>query len=163
MHLKSLFFKKKLLFILPIAAFSFLSAQKSSAKLASQSVQFSYNYQSEIVINNEPGFELSPNIEKFAKHMHKNLNKSLFFQADFIGDSKKVRSHHLKKKHDPREVGQLFEITTEDGVVISCTFFDRGSDTLLVVGGGFTNSREKMTPFIDMFDCDIVLFDFRGH
>jgi len=125
---------------------------------------FSYAHKTEVAYNNEPGFALNPIIENFAFTFNKHLNQSIFFDTSFIANTKKVREYHLKPKHYQENVGTLLNVKTKEGQLINCTFFDRNSDKLLVVGPGFTNPREYMSPFIDMFpDHDIVLFDFRGH
>ncbi len=124
--------------------------------------QFNYTFKTEVVYNDTHGFEVSDTIERFAREQNKYLNKSRYFDSKFIRKPKEVRKYHTKQKHNTGDVGQLIDIYTEDGQWVPCTYFDRNSDTLLIVGEGFTNEREVMTPFVDMFDCDIVLFDFRG-
>jgi len=126
--------------------------------------QFSYTYTTEIGQNDQPGFELNPIIEKFALKLNSHLNQSPYFDTSFIVNTKKVRAHHLKPKHYHANVGILFNVKTNTNQIIRCTFFDRNSDKLMIVGAGFTNPREYMSPFIDMFpDHDVLLFDFRGH
>jgi pimeloyl-ACP methyl ester carboxylesterase len=124
---------------------------------------FSYCHKTELVFQHEPGVELGADIEQFALKKNKYLNHSLYFDTSFIIDTPRVRAHHLKNKPNKGDIGQIIDLLTEDDALIGCTYFDRGSDKLLIVGEGFTNEREKMTPFVDMFDCDVVLFDFRGH
>lgn len=127
--------------------------------------EFSYLFPTEIVHGNQKGKELPHEIESFARtYHHPTLSYSPFFDTSFIGNASQVRSFHLKPKHEQREVGRVFEVTTDDGVIIEGTFFDRGSDTLIIIGSGFTNEREKMSPFLHLFPSyDIALFDFRGH
>jgi hypothetical protein len=117
----------------------------------------------EIVCNNEPSFTIQQGVGDFARYLHRGLNSSLFFDTKFIRNPEKVREWHLKDKPCKGNVGKLITIKTADGVDIACTYFDRGSSVLTIVGEGFTNEREIMTPFVDMFDTDVVLFDFRGH
>ena len=125
---------------------------------------FSYNNKIEIfspILNKS--FALDPEIEGFAKAYNLMLNNSIFFDPEFILNSKSVRKYHLKPKHFQRNIGQLLEFIAQDGNIVPCTYFDRASDKLLVVGEGFTNDREIMSPFIDMFpDHDVILFDYRG-
>lgn len=46
---------------------------------------------------------------------------------------------------------------------VHCTFFDRNSDKLLILGSGFPVQRERMLPFVKLFPSyDLVLFDYRG-
>ncbi len=126
--------------------------------------QFSYAHKTEIAWNNNPGFKLDDCIERTAKVFKKHLNQSILFDPAFVRQADKVREHHLKSKHATEFVGKMYDIHTDDGVTIGATYFDRGSDTLMVIGAGFTNEREIMTPFVSMFaDYDVVLFDFRGH
>jgi pimeloyl-ACP methyl ester carboxylesterase len=126
--------------------------------------QFSYSYDTEVACNNQPGFELDLRIEDFSYFLNSHLNNSTMFDSSLIRNAKKAREYHVKKKPNAKNIGELYEATTSDGFSIECTFFDRGSDMLLVVFGGFTNEREIMSPFIDIFpDYDIVICEFRGH
>jgi len=125
---------------------------------------FSYEHTVEIAYNNTQGFELNPQIEAYARKLNQHLDGSIVFDTKFVGDAKKVREYHLKQKHAKQDNGELMHVMTKDGLKIHCTFFDRNSNKLLVIAPGFTNAREKMTPFLAMFpDHDIVIFDFRGH
>jgi len=126
--------------------------------------QFSYAYQTEFAYNEKPGFQLNPDIEAFAQYLYADMGKSVLFDATLIRDPEATREYHLKPKHIASHNGQILAMVTQDGLAVDCTFFDRGSDTLLIVGEGFTNERENVTSFVDMFpEYDIVLFDFRGH
>jgi pimeloyl-ACP methyl ester carboxylesterase len=126
--------------------------------------QFSYCYDTELVFGNQPGVALDPAVEALAVFENGWLNHAKYFDSQLICDAKKTRKEHLKKKPCKSDIGKIYEIETIDGVMLRATYFDRGSDTLLVIGEGFTNNREQMSSFIDMFpDFDIVLFDFRGH
>ena len=130
-----------------------------------QNKQFLYtslNHGLEVKIGSEPSFEVSSAVNDFALHTNKHLNSSIFFDTKFLRNPKAVRDWHLKNKPCKKNVGKLIKVMTADGHAIPCTFFDRGSSVLTIVGEGFTNEREVMTPFVDMFDTDIVLFDFRG-
>lgn len=131
---------------------------------AAHNSQFSYTYPTEIVYNNHQGFVLNPAIEAIAIQLNKHLNQSILFDTAFIRDPEKVRAHHLKNKPAKDLVGQEYEVITDDGVRLGATYFDRNSNKLLIIGTGFTNEREVMSPFIAMFpDYDVVIFDFRGH
>lgn len=125
---------------------------------------FSYNYATEVIHGSEEGFELLPAIQHFAKKQYRYLALSPLSDEGFVHNVKKARKFHMMSKQDQREVGHIFEVTTRDGAVIEGTFFDRKSDVLLVVGGGFTATREMRSSLLPMFlDYDVVLFDFRGH
>lgn len=122
----------------------------------------SYDYKTEIVLGTQQGVELPVLVEEYAKQQYGYLNDSKCFKTSFVRDVKAVREHHLDPKNPDR--GQLISVTTEDDIEIKCTYFDRGSDTLVVVGAGFTNEREIMAPFVKMFENhDVVIFDYRGH
>ena len=59
--------------------------------------------------------------------------------------------------------GKTLSIPCEASPNIRCTFFDRKSDTLLVLGPGFPVQRERMLPFVKLFPSyDLLLFDYRG-
>jgi len=143
--------------------FSFVSTKCSFAR------QFSYEHEFELAFDHEQGMPMNHQINRIAFELNKNLNNSPLFDPTFLSDPEKVRQHHLKKKYLPDNEGKIYNFIIEedeygDEITSQMTHFDRGSDKLLVVGTGFTNSREMMSPFIDMFpDYDIVIFDFRGH
>lgn len=124
----------------------------------------SYAFETEILINNEMGFELPTKVSSLAQSLNKSLNLSIFFDTKFLLNSGIVREYHTKQKPIPDMVGTAYEVTTADNIKLGATYFDRGSDTLLVLAPGFRTDREWMSPFLAMFpDYDIVLFDFRGH
>ncbi len=124
-----------------------------------QAKPFTYAYKTEVNSNNEQVFELPPQLEQLAKVCYPHLNNSLFFNTKFIQNPKEVRQWHRD-----RLGAQFFSVTTQDDVIIHCTFFDRNSDHAILIGPGFTNNREIMSPLLAMFDhSDVVMFDFRGH
>jgi pimeloyl-ACP methyl ester carboxylesterase len=126
--------------------------------------QFSYAHRMEIAYNDHKGFALDPSIELLARELNKQLNQSILFDPTFLYKAPRVRDYHLRPKPTPELIGTMYDVTTQDGVRLGSTLFDRGSDTLLVIGAGFTNEREVMSPFVAMFpDYDVVIFDFRGH
>lgn len=127
--------------------------------------QFFYGYKNEVAFGNKPGFELDANIEDLAMVLNKHLNQSILFDTSFVANAKNVRKHLENKKRPVKDfVGTSYKIMTDDGIQLNATYFDRGSDTLLVIAEGFANTREYMAPFIAMFhDYDVVIFDFRGH
>jgi len=126
--------------------------------------QFSYAHRIEVAYNDHKGFPLDPSQEYLAQALNKQLNQSILFDPVFLYKAPQVREYHLRPKPTPELVGTMYDVTTEDGIHLGATHFDRGSDTLLVIGTGFTNEREVMSPFVAMFpDYDVVIFDFRGH
>ncbi len=142
-----------------------LSQKLIKYNLVNTNKVFKYSYKTEIFSPNlKESFSLDPQIEGFAQAQYLRLNHSIFFDPDFLIQTKEVRNYHLKPKYFKHNVGELLTVLTRDGYKIPCTFFDRNSDKLLVVGEGFTNQREIVSPFIDMFPHhDIVIFDYRGH
>jgi pimeloyl-ACP methyl ester carboxylesterase len=161
------FLEKLVVFRLMLLAVGTCVVLFSHMQAAGQNVkknQFSYQHKTEIAFDEQAGVQFPEATEKFAVKTNSFLNKSPYFDTSFIAQTKKVRQHHLKKKYDKGNIGKIVELTTRDGEYIGCTYFDRGSDKLLIIGEGFTNVREYMTPFVDMFpEHDVVLFDFRGH
>jgi pimeloyl-ACP methyl ester carboxylesterase len=145
--------------------YKFIKEKLKEYHLATPPSPFSYQYKTEILTSGHPtSFALSPEIESFAHSQNAFLNHSIYFDRDFLLNTPKAREYHLKPKYFKQNVGKLLTAQTDDGQIISCTYFDRNSDKLMVVGSGFTNSREIMSPFIDIFsDHDIVIFDYRGH
>ena len=148
-------------------SFNPLAEQLQRYHLQTPKTPFTYQYATEILSvgnNFAEHFELNSEIENFAKKLNERLNTSMFFDPSFILNSKRVRQYLTKPKYFKPHSGKNVQITTEDGKTLGCTYLDRGSKKLMIVGAGFTNKREVMAPFIDMFlDYDIVLFDFRGH
>ncbi len=126
---------------------------------------FVYDYQTAIVHNGKPGFQLDDRVEKVAKIINRDLDQSMCFNTEFVKDVYKVRKYHVSTKKSRKEnIASLHWVTTADNIKLGCTYFNRNSSTLIVVAGGFTNEREMMTPFVDMFpDYDVVLMDWRGH
>lgn len=155
--------------ILLVVVMAPVKAELKPGAFPSKGHQFSYEHKTEVVFGEEHGKALDPVIERFAWNRYKYLNDSVMFDKKFIKNIKKVRKYHIT----PSDMGGagaklVSDIVTIDGVQIFCTYFDRGKDKLIVVGEGFTNERELMTPYISLFsddqydDYDIVLFDFRG-
>lgn len=126
---------------------------------------FVYDHKTAIIHNGQPGFKLDDRVEQVAKIMNRDLDQSMCFNTEFVKDVYKVRKYHVSTKKSRKEnIATLHWVTTADKVKLGCTYFNRNSSTLLVVAGGFTNEREMMTPFVDMFpDYDVVLMDWRGH
>lgn len=133
--------------------------------LAPQDSPFTYKHRTEVY--NEllgKSFKMPDAFEKIALEEHAHLNNSFFFKdIKMLHNAEKVRAYQLKHRRNQRDTGELIQAQTPDGHTIRGTLLNRHSDTLLVVGGGFTNHRELMAPFGDMFDkVDVLFFDYRG-
>lgn len=133
--------------------------------LAPQDSPFTYKHRTEVY--NEllgKSFKLPDAFEKIALEEHAHLNDSFFFKdVSMLQNAEKVRRHQLKHRRNQRDTGELIKAQTPDGHTIRGTLLNRHSDTLLVVGGGFTHHRETMAPFGDMFNkVDVLFFDYRG-
>lgn len=93
------------------------------------------------------------------KNKYKYLEEDIFFKRDFIVNTKEVKKT-CKNIKEHIEIN----IKTKDNKIITCSLFKRNSNTLFVVGPGFTNQKEKMIPFAAMFhEYDVLLINFRGH
>lgn len=99
---------------------------------------------------------------KFFKFAHKQ-EESLksrdldCFTSSFIKDRTKAMQK-LEKLG-----GKNIVVSREGSQKIHCTFFDRKSDTLLVLGVGFPVVRQRMLPFVKLFPkYDLLLFDYPG-
>lgn len=109
----------------------------------------------------EESFLISPKLQNVARFLHGNLNFSPFFQVKALLNQKKTHADLLSPFIGN---GRLITVTTDDGAKINCTFFDRKSDKLIVIGTGFGNDRGKVASFAHMFNKkDVVIFDYRGH
>jgi len=134
--------------------------------LAPHQSPFTYEYVTEIYNDLlEESQQLNATFENIAIEQHSHLNDSFFFKdLKILGVPHKVRQYQLQKKKRSRDHGELLQAKTTDGQMIHGTLLRRNSKTLLVVGAGFTNYREQMAPFGDMFTkYDVLFFDFRGH
>ncbi len=151
----------------PITSFNqeFLHQKLKEYYLQAPEKLFSYTYPTEVYSPIlEKSFALDAAIENIAKAKHLQLNNSPFFNIKFITNPEKTRAYHLKPKVFKSDVGKLVSFTTADGITLQGTYFNRNSDKLIIVGPGFTNEREKMSPFIHIFaEYDVLLFDYRGH
>jgi pimeloyl-ACP methyl ester carboxylesterase len=76
----------------------------------------------------------------------------------------KVRKYQTEKKRHLKQTGQIVNAITGDDQPIEGTWLNRNSNKLIVIGNGFTNAREHMAPFGDLFhEYDLLFFDMRGH
>jgi pimeloyl-ACP methyl ester carboxylesterase len=92
------------------------------------------------------------------------LNKTLFNTA-ILRDPENTR---IILKKLPPSFGTVHEGTVpligSKDKRIPFTFFDRGSNELIIIGGGFANPREMLAPLVGIFaDYNIVMFDHVGH
>jgi len=75
-----------------------------------------------------------------------------------VTDSNCVKNELQKDRTHQELITQASDNKTE------FSYFNRDSDTLILIGPGFTNSKEKMVPFVHMFlDYDLAILNFRGH
>ena len=117
-----------------------------------------YQYET-CILTPTNSFELKQEIKNIAYNFNKTLGLSKFFDTSKIVDSKWVKDEFQKDSTHSEKT-----VLTQDNKEISYSFFNRNSDTLILVGPGFTNSKEKMAPFAHMFlDYDIAILNFRGH
>jgi pimeloyl-ACP methyl ester carboxylesterase len=145
--------------------YAFIKEKLKSYHLYVESHPATYQYKTEIISGTlSESFALDEQIEAFAQHKNAQLNNSILFDSSFITNSHKARKYHLKNKFVKKNIGTVITFETCDGKTVTCTYFDRNCNQLIIVGGGFTNAREVMSPFVDMFyNYDILIFDYRGH
>lgn len=107
----------------------------------------------------EKPFLVSRETARIAYEENKTLNESILFYTDFLKNRKRVRDFlQAPKIFD----GKYTKTNTSDNEIIHYMHFDRGSDTLLVVGGALLN-MEKMASFVKMFtQYDLIIFNHRG-
>jgi hypothetical protein len=148
---------KKVLFLFCVFLLQNLFAQTA---LERAFVLREQSYQTDLVVcaddQSEP-FLISHSVTVSAQEQNRDLNESILFYTPFLKKTEQVRDflyseHHFGGKN----------ITTDDKLKINYTYFDRDSDTLLVVGGGFLN-QERVASFVKMFnECDVVIFNHVG-
>lgn len=122
-------------------------------------VVFSKDDQSETAAENI-GTQLSDNFNSTACAKHHQLiqdNKE-FFNTQLLWDP--AKSQHLVEKLG----GISGSISLEAGTQINYTYFDRGSETLVVMAPGFGFTKEHLYPLVAMLNnVDVVCIDQRGH
>ena len=92
------------------------------------------------------------------------LNKTLFNTAILKQpeDTRKILDN--LPLHLGSGVRGFVPLIKSPGKKIPYTFFDRGSDELVIIGGGFANPREMLAPLLGIFvDYNVVIFDHVGH
>lgn len=109
--------------------------------------------------HDDDSFPLPQECAKLAFNMHRSLGLSKFFDTSNLQNSNFIAQEFQKDR-----THQECLIKTSDNIEITYSFFNRRSETLIIVGPGFTNCKEKMAPFAHMFlDHDVILMNFRGH
>lgn len=110
-------------------------------------------------ITNNNAFAVSDEVQTAAFNLNKDLGLSKYYDTTKLMDCAWVQQEFAKDStHSERQA------KTEDNVDITYSYFNRNADTLLVIGPGFTNAKEKMAPFVHMFtNYDIAIVNFRGH
>lgn len=104
---------------------------------------------------------LSDEIHSNALRRMSYLNEfnDTYFNPRFLKQTDQVRAlfdDHPSGKVPPRYISVPGQF--------NATYFDRGSDCLMVVAAGFTNHREYMAPFLKLFPSyDILLVELPGH
>lgn len=135
--------------------FSFFNVLISNS---AELVQERYNHEFFLISNSEQ-FKIRKDVTNIAFNLNQSLGLSKFFDTSKIVDARWVKHEFEKDSTHSEET-----IKTEDGHSISYSYFNRNSDTVIIIGPGFTNNKEKMAPFVHMFaKYDIVLLNFRGH
>lgn len=113
------------------------------------------------VLSAQDQFPISPHFKSVAKKLNKHLSGGKFFDTSEI-----VNTEWVKKKFGIEKSARHYEfyITTDDRKKLLCSFFRRGSNKVVVVGPGFTNDKEKMAPFVHIYqDYDVLIMNFREH
>lgn len=93
------------------------------------------------------------------------FNPSIF-NTKILKNAAQVRTLITTKSTLPDCItcGKTGTTAINNSLDVHWTYFDRNSDTLLVIGGGLANPRELLAPFVALFPSyDIVIFDYRGH
>lgn len=119
-----------------------------------------YDYETYVLdADSSKSFELPNQIKSLALNANGYLNMSPLFDTRLIVDSVKVQKEFAK---DPSHSEVIIE--TEDGQKLSCSYFNRNKNKIVIVGPGFTNGKEKIAPFAHIFNnYDVLLLNFRGH
>lgn len=124
---------------------------------------------SEIVFRDICGNETNLNLSTKEKIQREYswLDESIYFK------SLKNRQNKKQSVRNPIWVQEqlkgdqnLTEMTvqSEDGILLTCLYFDRGKKDLVVMGHGLGDVSYKMVLYTEMFrDCDVLVIGFRGH
>lgn len=154
------FQKKNYAFIVCVNLLTFF-VYSSSYSIVSQALPINYHHET-FVMTEKDGRAFPSETEAFAEQHFAHLCQAHLFQARIVENSLEVRNY-VKASRSDRNKAYEIKVRTKDGVVVPCLYFNRNSDKLVVIGSGFTNPKEVMTPFAVLFDSyDLVFFDFRG-
>ncbi len=97
------------------------------------------------------------------KHADLNRFNSTFFNPRFLKKTPHVQRLLSRPCGQKKEHGNRWKLQMNDSI-IEGTFFDRSSEIVVFITGGFSNAHEYMAPFVKLFpDFDLVLFDLPGH
>ncbi|MBU1007706.1 alpha/beta hydrolase [Candidatus Dependentiae bacterium] len=111
------------------------------------------------LVAGEKPFLVSSETKRVAYENNKELNESILFYTKFLKKRGLVRDFLQEPKIFD---GKYTKTNTTDNEAIHYMHFDRGSDTLLVIGGALLN-MEKVASFVKMFNqYDLIIFNHRG-
>lgn len=142
----------------------FLKALLSIALLVTTSMhanldESAFVYETALILPDQQPIALPEHATTIAYNSNRFLGLSKFFDTQAIAHSPTISREWAKDRTHSNN-----SVITADNITINFSLFKRNSDTLVVVGPGFTNNKEKMAPFVHMFlDYDIAIINFRGH
>lgn len=105
-----------------------------------------------IITNENKVITLSKNTLNQIIKKHSNLNESPLFNVV------NLKNKEWLKEEAIRRGGEVVNIETEEGFYIPCTYFNKHSNKIIVMGTGFGNSRNKLLPLLEIFPSYDVLF-----
>lgn len=156
--------KPKNLFFLTLVFNHFLLSQSQALQAQTSAVLPElpialYQHELFLLTNNHTTSKIIPvEIQNLAYHQHKILCVSKLFDTKLLAQNKLVQAELLKDR-----THQEIIITTADNLKLTCSYFNRQKERVIVVGPGHTNAKEKMALFAHMFpDFDILIINFRG-
>ena len=117
-----------------------------------------------ITIQDQEQKPLPSDLYHHAKNLNAHLNEQFnqtIFNTKLLREPKQVGAHLALPKEQSGHGAQDTVVTTEDGQKITTTFIDHASDTLLIIGSGFSYDRRSLASFA-CYHPDIVLFQPRG-
>lgn len=99
-------------------------------------------------------------VQQFA---YLNSYNDSFFNVRFLKQHAQVRAF-LTEQYGATGDTPVYECIQQGDLAVHVTHFDRKSQYVLFICGGFTNAREYMAPYVKLFpDYDLVFFDLPGH
>lgn len=155
---KTNFKKTSFIFLVNIFIFNLDQACLYSVNI-DESTLDKYGHKTFILLKDElKSFPITKEIENLARVNDIYINYTEFFKTNNIANPAIISQKFAE------EGAKEITLTTEDGLNLSCTFFDRGKDKAIIIGPGFTNVKEKMAPFAHIYiDYDVLIINFRGH